>query len=281
MFESLFPEFWSINKLLKFYCLLIILLACDENTDGRQLSTPLQKPELPPKEDVWIFMMAGQSNMAGRGAIEAQDRILNNRILTINSENKVIVAKQPIHFYEPSRAGLDCGLSFGTEMLKKVPDNVSILLVPTAVGASSISQWITDETHRGVTLFSNFSKRLKVSLKHGIMKGILWHQGESDAAEPKIQAYQGNLKILFDRFRKVAGNKSLPIVMGKLGSFYPMQENWDMINAAIEAYATSDEFCEVIETSDLEHKGDRVHFNAVAQRTMGKRYAEIMLKLIN
>ena len=59
-----------------------------------------------------------------------------------------------------------------------------------------------------------------------------------------------------------------------------MQENWDMINAAIEAYAASDEFCEVIETSDLEHKGDRVHFNAVAQRTMGKRYAETMLKLV-
>ena len=264
-----------MNKLLKLSFFLMILLGC-----ARQIPTASQKPELP-TENLWVFVMAGQSNMAGRGAIEALDTIPNHRILTINSENKVIVAKEPIHFYEPSRAGLDCGLSFGTEMLKKVPDNVSILLVPTAVGASSISQWITDETHREVTLFSNFSKRLKVSLKHGMVKGILWHQGESDAAEPKIKAYQGNLKILFDRFREVAGNESLPVVMGKLGSFYPKQENWDLINASIEAYAASDEFCEVIETSDLEHKGDSVHFNAAAQRSMGKRYAETMLKLIN
>lgn len=227
-------------------------------------------------------MMAGQSNMAGRAAIEAQDKIVNNRILTINRENEIVVAKEPLHFYEPAGAGLDCGISFGTEMLKNVPDNISILLIPTAVGGSSIEQWINDDTHRKVRLLSNFEQRLQISLKHGKLKGVLWHQGEADArSERTIQSYQSNMKTLFEKFRKIAGNKTLPIVAGKLGSFSDNQDSRDQINKSIEAYELSDKYCAVVETADLKDKGDRRHFGSAAQRMLGKRYAQTMLKLIN
>ncbi|MDN5213177.1 sialate O-acetylesterase [Fulvivirgaceae bacterium BMA12] len=270
-----------MNKIAKLFFLLIILLGCSDTLDSHQMQIKPQEPELPPKNDLWIFIMAGQSNMAGRATIEARDKIRNDRIFAINSENEVVVAREPLHFYEPSGAGLDCGISFGTEMLKHLPDNISILLVPTAVGGSSIEQWINDDTHRGIRLLSNFKRRLQTSLKHGVLKGVLWHQGESDAHhERTIQSYQGNMKILFEKFRGIAVNESLPIVAGKLGSFAVNQERWDKINNAIEAYSLSDENCSVIETSDLEDKGDKIHFNSAAQRAMGKRYAETMLGLI-
>jgi len=167
-------------------------------------------------------------------------------------------------------------MSFGLEMLKNIPDYVAILLIPTAVGGSSISQWINDETWRGVALFSNFRERVEASLDHGTLKGILWHQGESDASPEKTAVYEENLKILFGRFREVAGNDSLPIVMGKLGSFFVKPQNWERVNEKMVSYVASDEFCDIIETLDLGHKGDRVHFSSEAQRAMGKRFAKAM-----
>tara|TARA_R110002049_G_scaffold3795_5_gene27558 strand:- start:17433 stop:18230 length:798 start_codon:yes stop_codon:yes gene_type:complete len=264
--------------------LIIILFGCGEGATSNQIEET-KNPEqlvLPTKRDVWIFIMAGQSNMAGRGTVEPQDKIENDRILTINSGNQIIVAKEPLHFYEPSNAGLDCGMSFGEEMLKHVPENISLLLIPTAVGGSSIEQWINDENHRGVKLLSNFRLRLQSALKYGELKGILWHQGEANAhAEETIQSYQSNMKILFTKFRDICKIESLPIVIGKLGAYSDNQGSWDRINASIIAYGLSDEFCEVVETSDLNDRGDRIHFNSEGQRSLGKRYAQTISEIIN
>ena len=61
---------------------------------------------IPEKENVWVFIMAGQSNMAGRGTVEPQDTIPNKRILSINRDGHIIIAKEPLHFYEFERTGL-------------------------------------------------------------------------------------------------------------------------------------------------------------------------------
>src|SRR5690554_1837837 len=135
---------------------------------------------LPDRENTWVFILAGQSNMAGRGLVEPQDTITSERIWSIDRKGELVVAKEPLHFYEPKMAGLDCGLSFGKALLDDIPDNVSVLLIPTAVGGSSISQWLGDSTHRDVQLFSNFLEKVEIAKKEGVIKGILWHQGESD-----------------------------------------------------------------------------------------------------
>ena len=96
------------------------------------------------KENVWVFIMAGQSNMAGRGIVEPEDTVPDKRILSINKDGQIIIAKEPLHFYEPERTGLDCGLSFAKTLITKIPGNISILIIPTAVGGSSIRQWLGD-----------------------------------------------------------------------------------------------------------------------------------------
>jgi hypothetical protein len=121
---------------------------------------------IPDKQNVWVFILAGQSNMAGRGKVEPDDTIPNTRILSINKNGDLIIAKEPLHFYEPSMTGLDCGLSFGKTLLKHIPDSITILIIPTAVGGSSISQWINDSIFRNVTLFSNFSKQSIIKSKN-------------------------------------------------------------------------------------------------------------------
>ena len=271
-----------MSKLLKASLLMGLLIGCcDGSTTLRARSTEKQSQlHLPSKTNVWIYVMAGQSNMAGRAAIEAQDRTEDTRILTLTKDNEVALAKEPLHFYEPSSSGLDCGVSFGLEMLNHIPKDVSVLLVPTAVGGSSIVQWINDETHREVRLMGNFRERVGVATKYGTLKGILWHQGEADAhRDETIVSYESNMVTLFDIFREISGDTSLPIVVGHLGSFAQNQENWDRINTAIDAYANSDAFCSTVETSDLDHKGDRIHFDSKGQRCLGKRYATTIIKM--
>ncbi len=110
---------------------------------------------MPSKENFYIFILAGQSNMAGRGIVEPQDTISSQYVLSLNSSNEWIYAKEPLHYYEPERAGLDCGLSFGKSLSVLYRKNITIGLIPCAVGGSSIEQWLGDSTHRGVKLYSN------------------------------------------------------------------------------------------------------------------------------
>lgn len=232
----------------------------------------------PKKENVWVFILAGQSNMAGRGLVEPQDTVPDNRVYTINKQGKIIFAKEPLHFYEPSMAGLDSGLSFGKALIKQIPDTISVLLIPTAVGGSSITQWINDSIHREVKLLSNFKQKAALGMRHGVVKGILWHQGESDAKAKDAALYQSRLALLFQKFRNIVGNKETSIVIGQLGS-YSTNALWSKINEHIKYYVSTDPSTGQVITADLKHKGDKVHFNSEAQRIMGERYAKEFMRL--
>lgn len=234
---------------------------------------------LPAKENLWVFILAGQSNMAGRGKVEPSDTIPDPRILSINKNGELILAKEPLHFYEPRMGGLDCGLSFAKALLPAVPDSVSLLILPTAVGGSAIGQWIHDETFRDVPLLSNFKEKAAIGKQYGTIKGILWHQGENDAIKPEtIAVHQQQLKKLFKIFRKEVGNRKLPVFLGELGSFSANDENWQKINAQIQKFVANDRHAYLIKTADLNHNGDRIHFDSEGQRRMGERFAQAFIR---
>ncbi|MBD8489303.1 sialate O-acetylesterase [Echinicola sp. CAU 1574] len=235
------------------------------------------------KANTWVFLMAGQSNMAGRGTVEAPDTIKNSRIITMDSLNNWMVAREPLHFYEPKNSGLDCGLSFAREMLKVVPDSVTIAMVPCAVGGSSIFQWIDDREHRMVKLLSNFKEKVHYAKEKGVIKGILWHQGESNANPNDIPVYEEALLELFGIFRAEIGNDTLPIVMGELGRFVLPEEkatNFDGINQIIREVAKENPDLYYVSSQGLDHKGDHLHFSSAAQRELGKRYAKVFSSTI-
>ena len=271
-------------KIILFSLACLNFIFCSSQPAHRTKYFP-KKIEIPietrNKESVWVFILAGQSNMAGRGLVEPVDTIPESRLLTINKEGQLIIAKEPLHFYEPNLTGLDCGYSFGTTLIKSIHDSISILLIPAAVGGSSISQWLGDSVHRSVKLFSNFLEKMEIGKKYGIIKGILWHQGESDANEKDIVLYTKRLSKLITRFRSFVGSSNLPVLLGELGSFSSDKESWKLINKAIEEYSLQDRNTVVISTADLEHKGDSIHFDSKGQRTMGKRFAETYLKKFN
>lgn len=232
---------------------------------------------IPTIPKVWVFVMAGQSNMAGRGLVEPPDTVPNKRIYSISKEGYLIYAKEPLHFYEPSMAGLDCGLSFAKRLIRDLPDSISVLLVPTAVGGSSSKQWLQNEYFRGVNLYSNFEEKVRLAKKYGEIKGVLWHQGESDATDEGIPQYEENLTELFSKFREAIGDVTVPILVGEIGTLIKTNKN-EAINHKLRQVALKDKRIAVIETGDLTFGPDSVHFDSRSQRKLGTKYAEAFLK---
>lgn len=268
-----------------FLFIIVLVISCGKKIAVERTTYFPKQTEMMPapgnKENVWVFIMAGQSNMAGRGIVEAKDTVPNKRILSINKNGQLIIAKEPLHWYEPTLTGLDCGYSFGKTLIKGLPVDISVLIIPTAIGGSSISQWIGDSLFRKVKLFSNFNGKVEIAKQYGVIKGILWHQGESDANEKSIPLYKERLGRLFEKFRAATGNNDLPILMGELGSFSKNPEHFKLINDIINDYSLQGKNTAVISTADLKHKGDSLHFNSKGQRAMGERFAKAYLEKFN
>jgi len=270
----------SKNAVVLLYLLALFFSSKGQDIRRQYFPQKVEFPKkLPAKNKVWIFIMAGQSNMAGRGLVEPQDTLSHPRIMTINRDNQIIVAKEPLHFYEPNLTGLDCGVSFARRLIKEIDPSITILLVPAAVGGSSTHQWLGDSLHRNVKLLTNFRDRVKAVKKYGRIKGILWHQGESDTQRELIPGYEDRLQKLFLQLRKYSGNATLPIVIGELGSYSENQTNWDLINKSIHIYAAEDKNTIVVDTQDLKPKEDKIHFNSEGQRLMGERMAVKYLEM--
>ena len=94
-------------------------------------------PPLPGKDDFHLFLLAGQSNMAGRGAIEAEDQVPHPRVLALNAAGEWVPAVAPLH-WDKSVAGVGLGRSFGIALAEAEPD-ITIGLIPAACGGSPIA----------------------------------------------------------------------------------------------------------------------------------------------
>ena len=234
---------------------------------------------LPAKDQFYIYLMAGQSNMAGRGFVQPGDTLASPRVLALNKNNEWVLAKEPLHYYEPTRTGLDCGLSFGKKLSALYGKEITIGLVPCAIGGSSIEQWLGDLTFHDVVLYSNLMQKAKAAMQYGTIKGILWHQGEADTDPTLIPGYEERLRKIFTQLRLYCDNATLPIVIGELGSFSGNQANWNLINQSIHHYVSKDKQAAVVDTDDLKPKEDMIHFNSEGQRIMGERMAKTFLDL--
>ncbi len=248
---------------------LTTLVSCKGTKGGIQ-----EKP-------IWIYILAGQSNMAGRGLIEAEDTIRHPGILFLDSTDHWALAREPLHHYEPARTGLDCGLSFAKEMLLLNQDSIRIGLIPCAIGGSSAEQWLYNSLYRGVYLYSNFERKANIAKSTGEIKGILWHQGESNANAISLESYSRVLDSLFFKMRQTCGNPDLPIIMGELARFLAWNEYHGYhipVNELLMKKTKESANLFLVSSESLISKGDSVHFNSASLRELGRRYARAIMK---
>ena len=221
-----------------------------------------------------LYLLVGQSNMAGRGKIELQDKVAVPRVLMLNKVNEWVSAVDPIHF-DKTIAGVSLGRTFGIEMAK-VNKEVKIGLIPCAVGGTPIRRW-----QQNGDLYKAALKRAKLAQKDGVIKGILWHQGEGDSGkEETAKIYEAQLHAMVTAWRKDLGGVNIPIVVGEMGRFYKRAKFKHLVDAALKALPSKMKHAAWVSAEGLEHKGDVVHFNAASYRELGKRYAAKMQALL-
>jgi hypothetical protein len=250
----------------------------------RQVVTPPAR-----KEKFQLYLLIGQSNMAGRGVVEAQDTLPNRHVLRLNPAGQWEIAKDPIHF-DKAIAGVGPGLTFGR--LMAAPDtSVTIGLIPCAVGGSGIDAWKPGAYFEGTKAhpYDDALARAKTALQAGTLAGIIWHQGETDSTPEKSALYQLKLKLLIEKLREDLQAPTVPFVAGQLPAFQINKTGSDgrpsvngaaiRINEAVAeltkqvanyAYITAEG------TSDI---GDHTHFSAASARLLGQRYAAAMRQL--
>lgn len=237
---------------------------------------------MPPRDKVWLFVLAGQSNMAGRGVVEPSDTIPHPRIFSVTPDKRWVLAKEPLQLYQPELTGLGPGMAFARALTEELDEDIYIGLIPCAVGGSSVANWLSDSLYKGVRLKSNFTDKLLWAKEYGTVKGIIWHQGEADATAAKLPQYKADLTLLFDYFRGVAGNENLPIIAGELGVFHGVEKNrqeYMILNDILLEITQEDPDFAIARSFGLKAKEDNVHFDAWSQRIMGRRYASAWLSL--
>lgn len=238
-----------------------------------------------PAGKVELFLLAGQSNMAGRGPIKdltAADAAENPRVWALNQEGDWQLAMDPLHWDKPG-AAVGPGKFFGRVVAAKNP-GVIVGLIPTACGGSSISVWAPGKFFNQTKShpWDDAMVRAKRAMQDGTLKAILWHQGESDSNTRNAALYEKRLIELIVRFRTALDSPDLPFIIGQLGKFDSEGSTWsaerEEVDRAQQAVAAQLPHVYFVSAEGLGSRGDKLHFSTDSQKTLGVRFAEAYFK---
>ncbi len=214
-----------------------------------------------------VYLLIGQSNMAGRAPYTEEETEHIDRCYLLNDEEQWEPAKNPLNRYSSIRKDLGMqklnpGYSFSKTILEANKD-ISLGLVVNARGGSSIEEW-----SRESEFYKEAVRRTEAALEEGVLKGILWHQGESDAEDPH---YLEKLQLLIENLRNDFGISNLPFVAGQVNDV-------PLINDQIAKLPETVASTGFARSEGLEAM-DRWHFDAQSMKLLGERYAEEMLAI--
>ncbi|AHJ98426.1 sialate O-acetylesterase [Hymenobacter swuensis] len=272
--------------------LLLTITTLLTGSAGAQSLRPKARQQVTPpvrKEKFRLYLLVGQSNMAGRGTVETQDTLPNRHVLRLNAAGQWEVAQDPIHF-DKSVAGVGPGLTFGRTLAAQ-DTSVVIGLITCAVGGSAISYWQPGAFYPPTKTnpYDDAIRRARAAMQSGTLAGIIWHQGESDSNPAGSAAYAQNLTALIARFRQDLQAPTVPFVAGQLPEFQLAKPDSagrphtnqaaQRINATVAALRKTVSRYAYVTAEGTTHIGDYTHFNATSARLMGRRYAAAMLRL--
>lgn len=253
----------------------------DQDPDGPENpdnpDNPGEDPDKPATPETFdIFLCIGQSNMAGRGELIESDKDSIPGVWILKPDGGIEKATNPLNKYSSVRKDLSVqqmspAYGFCTKLYEKTEK--PILLVVNAKGGTGIGNWIPNSTSD--TLYSAALRRTKQSLKYGTLKGIIWHQGESNAST--WTTYMGHLKNMVDAFRSDLGMADLPFVAGEI---HHEHSNAMQFNKMIQGISESITNSDWVSAQGLTLNSDHLHHDRASQIVLGGRYADAVYRLV-
>lgn len=215
------------------------------------------------------FLLIGQSNMSGRGILNADNRIFDARILRlVNGRWKTM--------WEPLSAdrvfaGASLAPAFALEYLKQTGEQVG--LIPASDGGSSIDEW-----QPGEALYDHAVSEARLAMRISDIKAVLWHQGEADCNPARAAVYAPKFLHMFRTLKKDLQLPDIRIYVGGLGDYLPKCEfdpnlaHYDGINTVFRTLAAENDDIRYVSAEGLTSNDDHLHFNTESLREFGKRY---------
>lgn len=221
------------------------------------------------------FLLIGQSNAAGRGALSEAEPINTKNIYVLRSGRW-----QP--FYRPLNndrpfSGVSLIESFAERYARE--HGVKVGIIPCADGGTRLDQW-----ERGTLLYDNAVYQTRLAQRTSTVAGILWHQGESDCLDGLWQTYEERLLRFFANLKGDAKLEGVPTLLGALGDYlsectdHPsIMKNYPKINEALKSAAAKMERTAYVADNNLPCNSDKLHYSAKGLYEFGLRYYEAFL----
>lgn len=232
-----------------------------------------------------VYLMIGQSNMAGRGEFVARDTVQPlEGVWLLDSAGNEERALPPLNKYSTIRKdiklqGYNPAINF-SELIHRRTGR-KILLVVNARGGSAIGHWMPSDKHR---FHDEAIRRTREALAYGDLKGIVWHQGETDI-QKFTPDYVGKFDTMITALRDSLGQGDVPVVVGQVGQWgwAPAEDIRAFNDSVVPAIARRVKNCSFVNSDGLARRykdNERdPHFGRKAQIELGRRYADAMTEL--
>lgn len=233
-----------------------------------------------------VYLLIGQSNMAGFGEFEPRDTVdAIDGVWILDPEGKPAPAVAPLNKFSTIRKDIKIqGFNPGTEFSRVMHERTGrpILLVVNARGGTSIKKW---QPGADDAYFEEAVRRARQGMELGELKAILWHQGESDIIR-NTPGYTDLFITMISSLRKELGLGDIPVVLGQVGRW-----NWadrgkiddfneSVLPATVEAVPNSAQVSSEGLKRRFEEDELDPHFGREAQLELGRRYADVLTALM-
>lgn len=249
-----------------------------------------------PDPNFHVYIAFGQSNMEGQADVIEENRVKNERFkvlasMTCSNMGRTLgewaVAVPPLfHCY----TGLSPADYFGKTMADSLP-GITIGVIPVAVKGSSIklfdkaqyaSYLSTSESFLQQTAadyggnpYGRIIDLAKEAQKVGVIKGILMHQGETDAYS---DTWATTVKKVYEDMLSDLGLSAdtVPLLVGEVLQGGQCASANNQIRALPNKISTA----HVVSSEGCTASSDNLHFDNAGYQLLGKRYAQTMLSLL-
>jgi hypothetical protein len=247
-----------------------------------------------PDPNFFIFLAFGQSNMEGYPGVEAADKTgVNPRFQLLpavdwsdGSRKKGTWTTAIPPLCRDGGPGLCPCDYFGRTMVDSLPEGIKVGIINVSVAGcaidmfdksryqsyiSSQASWMKDIVKLyGGNPYGRLVEMGKAAQKDGVIKGILFHQGETDAGS---SGWATKVKGVYTNLIADLGLEAskTPFLAGDLVKS----------SASVKNLPSTLQNSYVISSQGCEQRGDGLHFSAKGYRELGKRYGIKMLELVD
>ena len=271
---------------------------------GAAFAMALSQVNAAPDPNFHIYLAFGQSNMEGQGDIGDQDRSVDERFQLLwsadggscnqgASKGKWIKATPPLAHCQGAKLGP--ADYFGRTMVEKADSQIKVGIISVAVAGCSIKlfdkdnyksyvssqqgqSWMIQRINAyGGNPYGRLIEMAKKAQEDGVIKGIIFHQGETDAGDGN---WPSAVKKVYDNIIKDLGlENDIPFLAGEVlrtGVSKGANNNIAKLPQQSKNFyvVSSEGFNQAL------GDGQNVHFTSQEYRDFGKRYAEKMIEVL-